>query len=87
MDNGLLRLNEGKQVMETFASHLHMKVIHVDASAEFMRHLTGVTDPEQKRKTIGRVFIDVFDEEARKLHDVCAEKAGMSVEKRQDSSR
>lgn len=67
VDNGLLRLNEAEQVMETFANHLHMKVIHVDASGEFMKHLEGVTDPEQKRKVIGREFVEVFQREAKKL--------------------
>src|SRR5512133_1316258 len=67
VDNGLLRLNEGAQVMETFANHLHMKVIHVDASGEFMKHLAGVTDPEQKRKIIGREFVEVFQRESAKL--------------------
>ncbi len=67
VDNGLLRLNEGKQVMETFAKNLGVKVIHVDASAEFMKHLAGVTDPEQKRKIIGREFVEVFQREAAKL--------------------
>ncbi|HEY6095463.1 MAG TPA: glutamine-hydrolyzing GMP synthase [Gallionellaceae bacterium] len=67
VDNGLLRLNEGAQVMETFAKNLGVKVIHVDASGEFMKHLTGVTDPEQKRKIIGREFVEVFQREAAKL--------------------
>jgi GMP synthase (glutamine-hydrolysing) len=67
VDNGLLRLNEAEQVMETFASHLHMKVIHVDAGAEFLKHLTHVTDPEQKRRIIGREFVEVFQAEAKKL--------------------
>ncbi|OGS99028.1 MAG: glutamine-hydrolyzing GMP synthase [Gallionellales bacterium RIFCSPLOWO2_12_FULL_59_22] len=67
VDNGLLRLKEAEQVMETFADHLHMKVIHVDASEEFLRHLAGVTDPEQKRKIIGREFVEVFQREAKKL--------------------
>jgi GMP synthase (glutamine-hydrolysing) len=67
VDNGLLRLNEGKQVMETFGVHMHMKIVHVDASAEFMKHLAGVSDPEQKRKIIGREFVEVFQREAKKL--------------------
>jgi GMP synthase (glutamine-hydrolysing) len=67
VDNGLLRLNEGKEVMATFADHLHMKVIHVDASAEFMKHLAGVTDPEQKRRIIGREFVEVFQRESANL--------------------
>jgi GMP synthase (glutamine-hydrolysing) len=65
VDNGLLRLNEGVQVMETFARNLGVKVIHVDASSQFMGHLKGVTDPEQKRKIIGREFVEVFQAEAQ----------------------
>jgi len=67
VDNGLLRLNEGRQVMETFARNLGVKVIHVDATEQFMGHLKGVADPEQKRKIIGREFIEVFQSEARKI--------------------
>jgi GMP synthase (glutamine-hydrolysing) len=67
VDNGLLRLNEGEQVMQTFAKNLGVKVIHVDARAQFLGHLAGVTDPEQKRKIIGREFVEVFQAEARKL--------------------
>ncbi len=67
VDNGLLRLNEAQHVMETFAKNLGVKVIHVDASAEFMKHLVGITDPEQKRKIIGREFVVVFQHEAAKL--------------------
>ena len=67
VDNGLLRLNEAKQVMETFAKNLGVKVIHVDASTEFLKHLAGVSDPEQKRKIIGREFVEVFQREAAKL--------------------
>jgi GMP synthase (glutamine-hydrolysing) len=67
VDNGLLRLDEGKQVLETFAKNLGVKVIHVDASAEFLKHLQGVTEPEKKRKIIGREFVEVFQREAAKL--------------------
>ena len=67
VDNGLLRLNEAEQVMQTFARNLGVKVIHVDAAAQFMHHLAGVADPEQKRKIIGREFIEVFQAEALKL--------------------
>jgi GMP synthase (glutamine-hydrolysing) len=67
VDHGLLRLNEAAQVMQTFADNLGVKVIHVDASGEFMRELAGVTDPEQKRKIIGREFVEVFQHEAKKL--------------------
>jgi GMP synthase (glutamine-hydrolysing) len=67
VDTGLLRLNEAAQVMETFADHMHMKVIHVDASDRFLEHLAGVTDPEAKRKVIGREFVHVFQGEAAKL--------------------
>lgn len=67
VDNGLLRLHEAEQVMQIFADNLGVKVIHVDASAEFLHHLTGVSDPEQKRKIIGREFVEVFQREAKKL--------------------
>ena len=67
VDHGLLRLNEGKMVMEMFEGRLHAKVVHVDATEQFMGHLKGVTDPEQKRKIIGREFVEVFQAEAKKL--------------------
>src|SRR5258708_31630440 len=67
VDTGLLRLNEATQVMQTFASNLGVKVIHVDASAEFLSALKGVSDPEQKRKIIGREFVEVFQREAARL--------------------
>ena len=67
VDNGLLRLNEGEQVMETFARNLGVRVIHVDAAEQFMGHLKGVADPEAKRKIIGREFVEVFQDEAKKL--------------------
>jgi GMP synthase (glutamine-hydrolysing) len=67
VDNGLLRLNEGKQVMDIFARNLGVKVIHVDATEQFMGHLAGISDPEQKRKIIGREFVEVFQAEAKKL--------------------
>jgi GMP synthase (glutamine-hydrolysing) len=67
VDNGLLRLNEGSMVMEMFARNLGVKVIHVDASEQFMGHLKGVSDPEAKRKIIGREFVEVFQAEAAKL--------------------
>ena len=67
VDHGLLRLNEGAMVMEMFAGRLHAKVIAVDASAQFLGHLVGVTDPEAKRKIIGREFVEVFQAEAKKL--------------------
>ena len=67
VDNGLLRLNEAEQVMATFAQNLGVKVIHVNARDQFMGHLAGVTDPEQKRKIIGREFIEVFQTESAKL--------------------
>ncbi len=67
VDHGLLRLNEGAMVMEMFAGKLHAKVVHVQAEAQFLGHLAGVTDPEQKRKIIGREFVEVFKAEAAKL--------------------
>ncbi|UZD53678.1 glutamine-hydrolyzing GMP synthase [Caldimonas aquatica] len=67
VDHGLLRLNEGQMVMDMFARNLGVKVVHVDASEQFMGHLQGVTDPEAKRKIIGREFVEVFQAEAKKL--------------------
>jgi GMP synthase (glutamine-hydrolysing) len=69
VDHGLLRLNEATQVMETFGKHLGVKVIHVDASADFMAKLAGVSDPEAKRKVIGKEFIEVFQREAAKIRN------------------
>ncbi|HCN71530.1 MAG TPA: GMP synthase (glutamine-hydrolyzing), partial [Pusillimonas sp.] len=56
VDHGLLRLNEGEQVMQTFGDHFGMKIIHVDATDQFMGKLAGVSDPEAKRKIIGGEF-------------------------------
>ena len=67
VDHGLLRLDEAEQVMKTFADNLGVKVIHVDASAQFLGKLAGVTDPEEKRKVIGREFVHVFQNEAAKI--------------------
>ncbi|MAT49864.1 MAG: glutamine-hydrolyzing GMP synthase [Porticoccaceae bacterium] len=70
VDNGLLRKHEGDQVMDMFAKNMGVKVIRVDAEEQFLSKLTGVADPEAKRKIIGNTFIDIFDEEAGKLRDV-----------------
>ena len=70
VDNGLLRLGEGDQVMKMFADNMGIRVIRVDAESRFLEALTGATDPEDKRKIIGREFIEVFSEEARKLDGV-----------------
>src|SRR5574341_2613624 len=70
VDHGLLRLNEAEQVMQTFAGNIGATVIHVDAAEEFLLHLRGVTDPEEKRRIIGREFIEVFQHEASKLPQV-----------------
>jgi GMP synthase (glutamine-hydrolysing) len=67
VDNGLLRLREAEQVIRMFRDHFQLKVVHVDAGARFLKELYGVTDPERKRKIIGRVFIEVFEEEAKKV--------------------
>ena len=69
VDHGLLRLDEAKQVMDTFAKHMHVKVVHVDASAQFLAALKGVADPEEKRKIIGRHFVEVFQNEAKKIRN------------------
>ncbi len=70
VDTGLLRAGEGDQVMDTMARNMGVRVIRVDASGRFFSALAGVADPEAKRKIIGRLFVEVFDEEARKLSDV-----------------
>ncbi|MEX1216652.1 glutamine-hydrolyzing GMP synthase [Saccharospirillum sp.] len=70
VDNGLLRKNEGDQVMATFAREMGVKVIRVNAEERFLNALAGEADPEKKRKIIGHQFIEVFDEEASKIHDV-----------------
>ncbi|AKH88232.1 MULTISPECIES: glutamine-hydrolyzing GMP synthase [Edwardsiella] len=70
VDNGLLRLNEAEQVMAMFGDQFGLNIIHVNAEDRFLAALAGIADPEAKRKTIGRVFIEVFDEEAAKLPQV-----------------
>ncbi|MGF6308774.1 GMP synthase (glutamine-hydrolyzing) [Bradyrhizobium sp. i1.8.4] len=67
VDHGLLRLDEAKTVVDLFRNHYNIPLVHVDASKEFLGELEGVTDPEVKRKTIGRLFIDVFEAEAKKI--------------------
>ena len=69
VDHGLLRLNEGQQVMDTFAKHFGMNIIHVDATEQFMGELAGVIDPEAKRKIIGKEFVDIFQREAAKVEN------------------
>ena len=70
VDNGLLRKGEAEEVMETFKENMNLNVIKSDSEEVFLRHLKGIDDPEQKRKIIGRTFIDVFDTEATKLKDI-----------------
>jgi GMP synthase (glutamine-hydrolysing) len=70
VDHGLLRKDEAQQVVETFGEHFHVPLVHVEAQERFIDLLDGVSDPEQKRKIIGREFIRVFEDEARKLGDV-----------------
>ncbi|WP_407181083.1 glutamine-hydrolyzing GMP synthase [Bradyrhizobium sp. STM 3562] len=67
VDHGLLRLNEAETVVDLFRHHYNIPLVHVDASKQFLAELAGVTEPEQKRKTIGKLFIDVFEEEAKKI--------------------
>nr|WP_136250181.1 glutamine-hydrolyzing GMP synthase [Ningiella ruwaisensis] len=67
VDNGLLRLNEGEQVMEMFGDHFGLNIIKIDAEARFLKALAGEADPEKKRKIIGNEFVKVFDEESSKL--------------------
>lgn len=70
VDNGLLRLNEAEQVMDMFGDHFGLNIVHVPAEARFLDALAGIDEPEAKRKTIGRVFVEVFDEQATRLTDV-----------------
>jgi GMP synthase (glutamine-hydrolysing) len=70
VDTGLLRWKEGDQVMATMAEHMGVKVIRVDAADRYFKALAGVSDPEAKRKIIGRLFIEIFEEEAAKIKDV-----------------
>jgi GMP synthase (glutamine-hydrolysing) len=67
VDNGLLRLNEGEQVLEMFGDHFGLNIVHVNAEDRFLDALKGEADPEAKRKIIGRVFVEVFDEQATKM--------------------
>ena len=67
VDTGLLRKDEGKKVMENYGEHFHMNIDMVDASERFLSKLAGVSDPEEKRKIIGREFVAVFDEESHKI--------------------
>ncbi len=67
VDNGLLRLDEARQVVETFEGHFGLKLVHVDAAERFLGKLAGVADPEEKRKIIGREFVEVFQEESARL--------------------
>ena len=67
VDNGLLRLNEGQQVMDMFGNHFGLNIIKVDAEEQFLNDLAGLSDPEAKRKAIGHTFIDIFDAESKKL--------------------
>jgi GMP synthase (glutamine-hydrolysing) len=69
VDNGVLRRGEYEQVVATFRENFHMKLVAVDARERFITALAGITDPEAKRKTIGRVFIEVFEEEAKKVQN------------------
>ncbi len=76
VDHGLLRLGEGDQVMRTFADHLGVRVVRVDAEERMLTALAGVTDPEAKRKIIGGLFIEVFEEQAHTPRGHCLSGAG-----------
>ena len=80
VDNGLLRYHEGDQVMATFAEHMGVRVIRVDAEARFLKALKGVNDPEHKRKIIGNLFIEVFEEEAARLTNATSRDGQMPRE-------
>jgi GMP synthase (glutamine-hydrolysing) len=70
VDNGLLRRDEGRRVVEVMSHQRHINLVHVDATDRFLTALAGVTDPEEKRRRIGRTFIEVFESEARRLGDI-----------------
>jgi GMP synthase (glutamine-hydrolysing) len=70
VDHGLLRMGEGDAVMRTFADHLGVRVVRVDAEERFLGALAAVVDPEEKRKIIGRIFVEVFDEQAHEIPGV-----------------
>lgn len=70
VDNGLLRAGEAEQVVKSLADQLNIKVLHIQAAKRFLANLKGVTDPERKRQIIGRTFIEIFEEEARRIGDV-----------------
>jgi GMP synthase (glutamine-hydrolysing) len=76
VDHGLLRLNEGDMVMDMFVGKLHAKVIRVDAADQFLANLAGVSEPEAKRKIIGREFVEVFKAQAQSLTESDASKKG-----------
>ena len=76
VDHGLLRLNEGDMVMDMFVGKLHAKVIRVDAEAQFLGHLQGISEPEAKRKIIGREFVEVFKAQAQSIRAQAAIKKG-----------
>src|SRR4029079_9006848 len=67
VDHGLLRLNEAETVVDLFRHHYNIALVHVDASKQLLGELAGISDPEHKRKTIGRLFIDVFEAQAKKV--------------------
>jgi GMP synthase (glutamine-hydrolysing) len=69
VDNGLLRLNEGQQVMDMFGDHFGLNIVHINAEQRFLDRLADENDPEKKRKIIGNVFVEVFDEESKKLNN------------------
>ena len=82
MDNGLLRKDEAHQVRKRFAERLHLKVVFVDARERFLAALKGVTDPERKRKIIGREFIEVFKAATRKVGEGGVPRPGDALSRR-----
>ncbi|EDN69809.1 bifunctional GMP synthase/glutamine amidotransferase protein [Beggiatoa sp. PS] len=79
VDNGLLRLYEAEQVITTFTKHIGLRVRCVDAEAQFLKALVGITDPEQKRKMIGNLFIEIFEQESEQIH---SQELSLSTEKK-----
>ncbi len=82
VDHGLLRQGEAEEVVAMFRGQYNIPLVHADASRLFLDALAGVTDPETKRKTIGRLFIEVFDEEARRSRQMARARSSISLKAR-----
>ena len=82
VDHGLMRMNEADEVVSMFRDHYNIPLVHVDAADQFLGALEGEADPETKRKTIGRLFIEVFEEEAKKIGGARFPRPGHALSRR-----